>query len=1263
MPYKNESMLMGMDASADTSTQLCFNPPNGPFDASNVVTGEITQGDEDWIIIELTEGNTYTITVAGRKKEDNADTADVDESEGTDLVDSVLKLMDSKGGLIRMNDDIDGAKGMLLSQIRFTPEAGSGTQKYYISVSGNTSNPGAGTDATGGYTVSVMQTPALAEGAGADIEGTPDADKLTGTDNSESIAGLGGNDTLDGRGGDDTLLGGAGNDLLIGGPGGDKLNGGTGDMDTISYMLSPMGVTINLVDGTARGGDAEGDTLGNDIENVIGSEHDDTITGTDDSLTANSLWGLGGNDVLRGWDGEDMLYGGAGDDELTGDDEDDTLEGGPGADTLTGGRGDDTASYASSAMGVTVRLHNGQAMGGDAEGDTWGDMVTVSYMAAAEDPEDPPVEKSETVPDIVHLTGSRMADILAGDSRANTIEGGGGDDTIYGGPGGSHDNSDNNDTLKGGAGNDKLFGGRGNDTLEGGAGNDTLNGGAGEDNYLGGHGSDTIYADRADLAGSIHGHIAPPSDSAADEDRAAARKEKSPADRDILSFAKFTDAMLEDGTGITLDLDDPPGNDRNVTSIDHLIGTAEDDVLSGTDDFAEIIEGGDGDDQLVGGDNTVSPTVRAVYDTLSYASSDRGVRIALGDGTESTTPSGGHASGDTITGFENVMGSNHDDDLTARTDDIDDDAAAPGIQGSTLWGLDGDDELNGDVGNDTLEGGAGADELDGGVTRGTPSVTAISESAVNTQVNTLSYAMSDAGVTVNLQTVTASGGHAEGDEIETYDYTATNGTDETDNDEDFEVATFLNLTGSMHNDHLTGNMFGNLLAGGGGDDTLRGLAGPDSLVGGMGADMLDGGEDAGETNNLVRSPDPTVEGDVDASEDWALYRDAMAGVTVDLDTNTGTAGEAMGDTLRNIELVWGSKHNDTFIASAGPDQIHGDGGVDTISYEKSKHGINVVLPAGTDDTRQFTPGDPNADPVTMDMFIAATDANFALWRAGGSGDDTLRPSSVQTDDGDTTTKSYAEGDRLTSIENVTGSSRADKIVGDGVPNVIRGGAGNDELVGDAAADANTGAAATTSNDTLYGGDGNDILGRRSILDLNGDGDAGDPGEAPAIEDDAGNDTMYGGAGNDKLYGGAGNDTLNGGPGNDDLQGDAVAGTNTGADVFVFAPGDTGSDVIVDLSATDGVALTDGTDSANGAGDKIDLSAFDIDADDLPNLLSDRGDNVILNLEAYGGGRVTIQNVTKAGLMADTDGNHLIHDDQNGMEAGVGADGTDGVFIL
>ena len=65
-----------------------------------------------------------------------------------------------------------------------------------------------------------------------------------------------------------------------------------------------MGVTINLGDGTARGGDADGDTIvdmGTDkIEHVQGSMHDDILTGSSGSARHNKLWGLGGDDELDG---------------------------------------------------------------------------------------------------------------------------------------------------------------------------------------------------------------------------------------------------------------------------------------------------------------------------------------------------------------------------------------------------------------------------------------------------------------------------------------------------------------------------------------------------------------------------------------------------------------------------------------------------------------------------------------------------------------------------------------------------------------------------------------------------------------------------------------------------------------------------------------------------------------------------------------------------------------------------------------------------
>ncbi len=266
--------------------------------------------------------------------------------------------------------------------------------------------------------------------------------------------------------------------------------------------------------------------------------------------------------------------------------------------------------------------------------------------------------------------------------------------------------------------------------------------------------------------------------------------------------------------------------------------------------------------------------------------------------------------------------------------------------------------------------------------------------------------------------------------------------------------------------------------------------------------------------------------------------------------------------------------------------------------------------------------------------------NVAFWRSPArsrlsaySG----RPGRVEEDDNDTTTKSYAEGDMLVSVENVTGSRRDDTIAGDGVPNVIRGGVGNDQLVGDAFQDPAS-PARPASDDTLYGGDGDDILGRRRQIDSDNDGNFTDPGDVRGIDDDPGNDTMHGGAGDDKLYGGAGNDILDGGPGDDELQGDLVVGTNSHADVFVFTPGDAASDTIIDFSATDNIALTNGTADTNGTGDKIDLSACNIEGDEaaLKRLLIQRGDSVMLNLEPHGGGRVTIQNVTVEGLYGGRD---------------------------
>ncbi|WP_367714279.1 tandem-95 repeat protein (plasmid) [Nitratireductor sp. GISD-1A_MAKvit] len=303
------------------------------------------------------------------------------------------------------------------------------------------------------------------------LAGTEYRDTLGGDDRANVLDGRGGSDHLEGRGGDDTLVGGAGDDTLEGGAGADILDGGAGD-DTASYETSSAAVAVSLRNGTASGGDAEGDTLSS-IEHLTGSAFDDTLEGD------------GQNNRLLGGRGDDTLIGHAGDD---------ILEGGRGADVLRGGTGVDTAVYTHSAEGVTVDMENGAAGGGDAAGDTF---VSIEIVE-----------------------GSYHDDIIRGTAGDNIIRGGRGADVIDGR--GGFDTADYSradeavsvdlasgqglagealgdtlidiEKLVGSDHADSFTGSDGDDTFDGGFGDDQIAGGAGSDSYLFGFdsGEDTV---------------------------------------------------------------------------------------------------------------------------------------------------------------------------------------------------------------------------------------------------------------------------------------------------------------------------------------------------------------------------------------------------------------------------------------------------------------------------------------------------------------------------------------------------------------------------------------------------------------------------------------------------------------------------------------------------------------------------------------------------------------------------------------------------
>ncbi len=1051
MPIPNERPPFDAPASIDTG--YCFVPnADGSFSAAtknNTFAGRLTtKHDVDWIIIELQAGKEYTFTLTGDGKGD-----------GT-LEDPILMLLDSKGGEVMSNDDIDGPDGNLDSHIVLPPLEEDG--KFYLSVSAYTGNPGQSN--AGAYTLTVMERPA----GPADIMGTDMADKLHGTDGGEMIDAMEGNDVIYAGGGDDEIEAGDGNDLIMGGAGADTIDGGAGT-DTVTYKGSADApgpgedITINLRGNLASGGHATGDSLKN-IENVIGAMYAKNMLTGDrgENLLEGGMFG----DVLIGDRGDDHLLGHAGDDRLEGEDGNDTLEGGYGADKLIGGDGDDTASYSGSMMGVTVRFHSLAAMHGDAEGDSWNE-ITVEYDNPDPDASADERTLEETVPDIIHLTGSNHDDILAGDSRGNTIMGLGGHDTLYGGPGGG------DDVMWGGSGMDKIFGGIGNDTMHGGAGDDLLSGGAGDDKAYGGAGSDMIYATINGGDGVVNDSVIdgwywdgggnadldqrPMNDPDTDGDESM----ESVSDRlsiDTVSFEKATRGVHtgadgryqsgEENSAFLLGADDGTTAGAHAINIENIIGSSHDDAFRGNAEDNKI-EGGDGADYLDGGEEGMGG------DTVSYENSDRGVTIDISGDTEIAI--GGHAQGDVIVNFENIIGSrDYGDEL------IGDDA------NNMLWGLGDEDEIDGGAGSDTIEGGAGADELDGGTgaADGTEP-TDVTANGVDEANDTLSYKDSDAGVSVNLANNTASGGHAEGDELEVQK--AAYNHDGDDSTDPLDVSTFESITGSMHDDRLTGDHRDNTLTGLAGNDTLRGGASDpgdrsatqiigDVLIGGPGADVLDGGEDKDEDrDNTVpgATPDATR---VAASMDVASYMGARAGVTVDLHSRKGTGGDADGDTYRNIEKYEGSSNDDTFIASEGADNI--DAGAndmdnrgkftdgDTISYEESETKVTINL-----ETLSTT-------PLVADNADDGNNENFAM------------------------------GDTLVGFENVTGSQFGDTLTALAAGSTLKGLGGNDTLTGGA------------GGDTLIGDSGRDT-----------------------ITGNAGDDRIVGGAGDDIMDGSAGNDTF------------------------------------------------------------------------------------------------------------------------------------------
>ncbi len=333
--------------------------------------------------------------------------------------------------------------------------------------------------------------------------------------------------------------------------------------------------------------------------------------------------------------------------------------------------------------------------------------------------------------------------------------------------------------LKGNSGDNILSGGIGSDNLQGGAGSDTLFGGSGDDTYLVNSLGDKVYETTSIVSGVDAGGT--------------------DTVRSSISFSLAANVGLNFVENLSL-----TGVATSAT------GNALGNVLTGNAS-ANVLNGGLGNDTLAGGaGGDVLNGGSGTHDAADYSDSNAAVVVSIG-GVPSA--SGGHATGDTFIGIEDLTGSAFGDTISGNSAQ---NILIGGNGADTLSASNNNDQLFGGNGDDVLNGGVGADIIDGGANVDTVSFAGIGARIVLTLLN-------------GAGTATGSGQGA-GDTITNIE----------------------NITGTSFNDILTGDANANTILGGAGNDTLNGGGGADTISGQGGLDVINGG--AGD-DTLIGGPD------------------------------------------------------------------------------------------------------------------------------------------------------------------------------------------------------------------------------------------------------------------------------------------------------------------------------------------------------------------------------------------------------------------------
>ncbi|MEM9669167.1 MAG: CHRD domain-containing protein [Pseudomonadota bacterium] len=951
-----------------------------------------------------------------------------------------------------------------------------------------------------------------------------------------------------------------------------------------------VGLGVGLSDGD------DDDDIAPPLEPIVGTEGDDTLTGSPEADTIDGLGGndtisgLGGDDTLIGGTGNDTLDGGAGTDSLTGNDGDDTFIS-DGQDDIFGGEGTDTVDFSNLTEGVFVDLDTNTPNPGPASQD--GAVLDAPAPAGG--------QQIQELDDIENVIGSQGNDVIFGNNEVNILDGGAGDDvfhsfagadTINGGEGSDTAlfsaggavtidlDDDGNAVVNDGAGDtltsiENLTGSNaGDDSLSGNSGTNILNGNGGSDSLFGEGGDDTLVTDGIDT---------------------------------ILDGGEGIDTIdlsnISEGVTIDLDTNTPqPGpasqdglltvgeNTTDIIDVENVIGTDGDDIILGNNEI-NILDGGAGNDAIhsfAGADTIIGGEG---IDTALFTAGP-GVVLDLddnGDGVASVNAPDG-ATLDSVFGFENINGSNN--------------AGSPNGGADVLSGNSGTNVLNGQVGDDTLDGEGGDDTLIGGLGNDTL--------IGGEGIDTADFSDIDVPITLDIDadgngTVTRETGFGVSFENVSVDP-----------DNLLENAT-LNpeLSGDLITEAVAGNLYFNVHTDDFNAGEIRGqltVASDETDADGVRTIVLEGALDAfqepGPTSDSTATGSGTVTFVVaaDGSITYSAELDITGLATSDLLPVSGFSSIHLHNAPAGVngpvvlDIIQDAGGDIAGAVAPGSTADTGDGNVfDEVTETDTLESIEIIVGSDDVDTVDLS---SETEAVFVDLDVNSPPGSDAS--QVGALLDAAPNAGGQAVIG------------LTDFENVNGGSGDDVIFGNNEINILQGNAGDDVFHSFAGAD------------TIDGGTGSDTAlfsaGGAVTVDLDEDGNAsvndGAGDTLISIENlvgsNAGDDSLSGNSGANLINGNGGSDSLFGESGDDILVSDGVdtlVDGGEGIDTIDFS-GITDSGINIDLDTN---TPQPGPATQTGAAELFDgTNAFDnnpFDVVDVENVIgTDQNDRIFGNNE-------------------------------------------------